>query len=97
MKAVFIVYNQTNTERVEFLLDKLGIRGYTSWESVFGRGSVNGNPHFGSHTWPELNSAALAVVPDEKVPDLLKYIHKIDEVNQEAGIHAFVWNVEEMV
>ena len=27
MKCVFIVYNQANTERVEYMLDELGIRG----------------------------------------------------------------------
>ena len=34
MKAVFIVYNQANTERVEYMLDRLGIKGFTYWEDV---------------------------------------------------------------
>ena len=29
MKSVFIVFNQANTERVEYMLDMLGIRGFT--------------------------------------------------------------------
>ncbi len=29
MKAVMIIFNQANTERVEFMFDKLGIKGYT--------------------------------------------------------------------
>ena len=44
MKAIFIVYNQTNTERVEYLFDRLAIRGFTTWEQVNGRGSVEGEP-----------------------------------------------------
>ena len=32
MKCVFIVYNQANTERVEYMLDELGIRGFTFFE-----------------------------------------------------------------
>ena len=28
MKSVFIVFNQDNTERVEYMLDMLGIKGY---------------------------------------------------------------------
>ena len=29
MKSVMIVYNQANTERVEYMLDKLNIKGFT--------------------------------------------------------------------
>jgi nitrogen regulatory protein PII len=97
MKAVFIIYNQTNTERVEYLFDRLAIRGYTIWEQVSGRGSVDGEPRQGTHTWPEMNSAAITMVEDERVPDLLKYIKKMDERNPEAGVRAFVWNIEASV
>ena len=31
MKCVFIVYNQANTERVEYMLDELGIRATARW------------------------------------------------------------------
>ena len=44
MKCVFIVYNQANTERVEYMLDELGIRGFTFFEQVQGRGSRDGEP-----------------------------------------------------
>ena len=43
MKCVFIVYNQANTERVEYMLDELGIRGFTFFEQVQGRGSRDGS------------------------------------------------------
>lgn len=94
MKAVFIVFNQANTERITFMLDKLGIKGYTWWENVQGRGSVDGEPRHGTHTWPEMNSSVLTVVEDDKVEPLLKTIKKIDEINKEIGIRAFVWSVE---
>ncbi len=97
MKAVFIVFNQANTERVEFMLDKLGVRGFTFFEQVQGRGSVNGVPHRGTHTWPEMNSAVISVVEDDRVDDLLKSVHKLDIRNKEYGVRAFVWNIEAMV
>lgn len=97
MKAVFIVYNQTNTERVEYMFDRLAIRGFTKWENVNGRGSVDGEPRMGTHTWPEMNSASMTIVEDDKVQDLMKYIKKLDERNPEAGVRAFVWNIEQMV
>ncbi len=93
MKAVFIAYNQANTERVEYMLDKLELRGFTQWVDVNGRGSVNGTPRMGTHTWPERNSAVLTIVPDEKVDILLEKIQRMDAINEEVGIRAFVWDV----
>lgn len=97
MKSVFIVYNQANTERVEYILDALNIRGFTYWENVQGRGTKNGEPRRGTHTWPEMNSAIVTVVPDEKVPELLETVKKLDNRNREVGVKAFVWNIEQMI
>jgi nitrogen regulatory protein PII len=94
MKAVMIIFNQANTERVEFMLDRLGIRGYTWWSQVSGRGSETGEPRMGTHTWPELNSAAMTIIPDEKVDALLEKVKKLDEINKDLGVRAFLWNIE---
>ena len=97
MKSILIVYNQAFTERVDYMLDRLEIRGYTQWGEVYGRGSVNGDQHMGTHTWPEMNSAVLAVVDDSKVDVLLEKVQKLNQVNEEVGIRAFVWNIERSV
>lgn len=97
MKSVMIVYNQANTERVEYMLDKLNIRGFTFFENVQGRGSVNGVPHRGTHTWPEMNNALLTVVNDDKVEPLLHAIRQLDKRNEEVGVKAFVWTIDYMI
>ncbi|MFP4059649.1 MAG: PG0541 family transporter-associated protein [Bacteroidales bacterium] len=97
MKSVMIIFNQANTERVEYMLDMLDIRGFTWLSDVRGRGSETGEPRMGTHTWPEMNSAVITVIPDEKVGTLLKKVKKLDEVNKEVGVRAFVWNIEQMV
>jgi hypothetical protein len=94
MKAVLIVFNQAHTEKIEYMLERLEIRGYTQWPSVFGRGSVSGEPRLGTHTWPEINSATLAIVDESKVDVLLEKIKKLDIINEEVGVRAFVWNIE---
>lgn len=93
MKAVFIIFNQANTERIENIFDSMGIRGYTWWENVQGRGTDKGEPRMGTHTWPEMNSATITIIPDEKVKELLENVRKIDEINLEVGIRAFVWDI----
>ena len=95
-KAVFIAYNQALTERVIYLLDQLQIRGYSQWPLINGVGSVDGEPRMGTHTWPEMNSATLTIVDEEMVPVILKYVQKLDEVNKENGIRAFVWEISDM-
>ena len=97
MKSVFIVFNQANTERVEYFLDVLGIRGFTFFEQVQGRGTNGGEPRRGTHTWPEMNSAVITVVDAEKVPEILSAVKKLDNRNKEVGVRAFVWNIEQTV
>lgn len=97
MKSVFIVFNQANTEKVEFVLDTLNINGFTLFEEVQGRGSYGGNPHRGSHTWPDMNSAIMTVVEDDRVDELLTLIKKLDKRSEELGVRAFVWNIERTI
>jgi nitrogen regulatory protein PII len=94
MKAVMIIFNQSNSEKMEFIFDSLHIKGFTWWNEVQGRGSDTGEPRKGTHTWPELNSAVMTIIPDDKVENLLESVKKLDEVNKEVGLRAFVWNIE---
>lgn len=93
MKAIMMVYNQAHTEKVEYLLDKLGIKGYSLWENVQGRGSNTGVPHLGTHAWPEINKTVITIVDDDMVDKVLNNIKRIDAVNYEVGIRAFVWDI----
>jgi nitrogen regulatory protein PII len=93
MKAIMIIYNQAHTEKIEYLLDKLGIKGYSLWENVQGRGTITGVPHLGTHAWPEINKSVLTVVDDEIFETVLDKVKKIDAINKEVGIRAFVWDI----
>lgn len=62
-----------------------------------GVGSDTGEPRMGDHTWPEMNSALMTIVPEEKVDEVLNAVKLLDQRNEEVGIRAFVWNVEKSV
>ncbi|MCF8219030.1 MAG: hypothetical protein K9I29_10010 [Bacteroidales bacterium] len=96
MKSILIIFNQAHTEKVEYMLDRLEIRGYTQWNEIYGRGSETGEPHIGTHTWPEQNNAVIAVIEDEKVKKVLEAVEKMDNINKDVGIRAFAWNIEQM-
>ena len=96
MKSVMIVFNQAFTTRVEYMLEALEIRGFTFWEEVQGRGTETGEPHYGTHAWPTLNSAIFTVIPEEKLAPLMAEIHRLDESAPQQGIRAFVMSVEQV-
>ena len=93
MKAVFISYNQAVTDRVNKILDDLSIRGFTRWGLTEGRGSVDGEPHYGSHAWPSMNSSILTIVEEDKVAPLLEALRRMDSLTKMQGTRAFVWEV----
>jgi len=97
MKAIMIIYNQALTEKIEYMLEKLGITGFSRWPDVMGSGTAEGEPRMGTHTWPEMNSATLTVVEDGKVDIVLEKISRLDAINKEVGIRAFVWEVVKTV
>lgn len=97
MKTVFISYDQAHQENVIEALDDSNVRGYTFFEGVGGRGTKTGEPHLGSHAWPSMNSAILAVVEDTQVDPLLNRLHKLDVENPLLGLRAFVWSVEKSI
>ena len=95
MKSIFISFDQAYYEQVLAILSINHVRGYSGWESVIGRGSVNGEPHFGTHAWPALNTAILTVVDDIKVKPVLDNLRALDATSDRMGIRAFVWNIED--
>lgn len=97
MKAIFISFNQAYFETIHSIMDRNNIRGFTYWEEVQGRGTKNGEPHYGSHAWPTLNSAILTMVDDEKVDLFLDLLHKLDKQTEAQGLRAFVWNIEKSI
>ena len=93
MKAVFIAYNQAYNEEIVEVLEAHGQRGYTSWQDIQGRGSVDGIPHLGNHAWPEMNHAILAMVDDDKVDGILDDLRTKDAESPDLGLRAYVWNI----
>ena len=97
MKAIFISFNQAHREDIEEIMLRLDIKGYTGWESLIGAGSRGGEPHLGSHAWPTLNSAFLAMVDDDSVDGFLSQLSKLDSDNPQLGLRAFTWSVEKTI
>jgi nitrogen regulatory protein PII len=97
MKSILITFDQAFYDKVVYTLDHHGCRGFTYMEQVQGRGSKGGGPHFGSHAWPSLCSAIIAVVHDIEVEPILNDLHAMDIDREQLGLRAFVWNIEKSI
>ena len=97
MKAIFIAFDQAYYERIVENLNKMGCRGFTAWEQVFGRGSKTGEPHYGSHAWPSMCSAMMVMVEDVRVDRVLDYLHEQDRLTPKLGLRAFVWEITQFI
>ncbi len=97
MKSVLITFDQAFYERIISLLDRLNCRGFTYLDKVQGRGSKKGEPHFGTHAWPGMNSAIITVVDESRVNALLEALRKLDQQSEQLGLRAFVWNIEQSI
>lgn len=62
-----------------------------------GQGTNGGEPHFGSHAWPSMNSAIITMVDDDQVDEVLNELKAIDDYRPQLGLRAFVWNVEKSI
>lgn len=97
MKAVFICYDQAHHDSVVAALNSSLLRGFTCWEQTQGRGSKTGEPHFGSHAWPGMNSSIMTVCDDDRVAPLLERLKRIDADRPMLGLRAFVLPVEQVL
>jgi hypothetical protein len=97
MKAIFVAYNQAYNQEIVELFEQLGQRGYTVWSEIGGRGSVDGEPHLGSHAWPTQNHALLTVVDDTLAPKAMEALRQLDADNAKLGLRAYVLPVEQAI
>ncbi len=97
MKALFIVFDQAHYDDIYSVLTHNNCRGFTYWQDVQGRGSKSGEPHYGSHAWPSMNSAILSIVEETRLGIVMKALHTLDEAKPALGLRAFVWDIEKMI
>ena len=97
MKAVFMACNQSMYDEVIQIMDNMGVRGFTGWEELIGRGTTDGEPHLGNHAWPAMNSALISVMEDDKAAAFMARLKQLDKENDQQGLRAFAWPVTDVI
>ena len=94
MKSVFITFDISHKEAVINILTHNNCRGFSFFDQMQGRGSVSGDPHYGTHAWPSICGSVISIVEDKVVDNILAAIKDLDEQSPQLGIRAFVWDIE---
>lgn len=97
MKAILITFDQAHYERIIEMLERQNCRGFTAWEQVQGRGSKDGEPHYGSHAWPSMASAIITMVEDSRAQAVLDKLREIDLERPKLGLRAFLWDIQQSI
>lgn len=95
MKAVFVIYNQAYNQEIVQTLENLGQRGYTVWEEIGGRGTLDGEPHLGNHAWPTQNHALVSMMEDSLAGKVMEALRNLDNANPKLGLRAYILPIEE--
>lgn len=97
MKSILITFDQAHYDKIVDILERNNCRGFTAWPQVVGRGSRDGEPHYGSHAWPSLASAIITMVEDHRVDPLLDKLRNLNAERPKLGLRAFVWDIEKSI
>ena len=84
-------------DAVQDIMNDMGLRGFTGWEELMGCGSRDGEPHLGSHAWPTMNSALIAVMEDAQAAEYMQRLKQLDVENDQQGLRAFAWPVSDII
>ena len=95
MKILLIIHNVAIGDEVMEFLKEEGIKSYTCWQRVTGKGKISG-PHLDSHIWPATNSVLMIATGDDSKDKLIKKIKGMRKKIGKEGIKAFVLPLEEI-
>jgi nitrogen regulatory protein PII len=97
MKAILITFDQAHYNNIIDALERLNCRGFTAWPLVSGRGSKDGEPHYGTHAWPSLASAIITVVDDSRADTVMQRLAELNNERPKLGLRAFLWTIDKTV
>ncbi len=94
MKMLMIIVESSCKEKLEVLLNKNDVVGYSEVSQVHGVGESG--PRMGSRAFPKTSSIIFTVVPKEKVEKVVEDIHcDCDDCLKDMKI--VVWGVDQVV
>lgn len=95
MKMLMVAYNEAMESEVMEALERSGLRNYTKFTGVLGKGNSSGS-HFGTLVWPVQNHMLLAAVEDETVAAVMDAVRALRGTVGHEGVKAFVLPLEEV-
>ena len=95
MKLVMICYNEAIDNEVIELLEQAGVKGYTKWTKVQGKGETSG-PHLITAIGPKANNVIAAAVPQEVADAILEKVRGMKTKLGKEGLKTFMLPIDEI-
>jgi hypothetical protein len=77
LKLVFLIFDEGVRPDIMEVLDKHGIKGWTTWRNNSGNGE--GGPKQGTAIWPGLNDVIMMAIEEEKVQPIIDDVHEVQD------------------
>ena len=95
LKMVMIAYNEAIDAEVMEVVRNCGLKNYTKFVSVYGKGTTSGT-HLGDDIWPGKNNALYVACEETEARQLFSCIKELRKQLGKEGIKAFSWNLEDI-
>jgi len=95
MKMVLIMYSMSIDEEVMESLKDVGVKEYTKWVGVHGKGTASG-AHLDSDIWPGANNVLGIALENDKVSEVLSKIRELRKKLGKEGVKGFIIPLEEI-
>jgi hypothetical protein len=96
MKMYMIVYDAGYDEDVIETLSSLGIKGYTKWTKVLGKGEKS-DPKMDDGIWPGYNSTIMMTVNMAQETGVKQALKNLYENLRSRGIRVFSWPINQIL
>jgi nitrogen regulatory protein PII len=96
MKAIMIIHNQAVEADVTEALESLGVKSYSKFTDVLGRGQLS-EPRLNTDVWPGTNIATFIVTDQNKAKEIMQQIAQMRLNLGKEGLKAFSWQIDEII
>lgn len=87
-------------ERIEGILDEIGVPGYSEGPNLVGRGSRG--PHFDNQVWPGATGEIFTAIEASQAETVMQRLRALDEELQRSsrglhGLHVLTWPCQRLL
>ncbi len=89
MKLLLIIYDAEYDEELTELIDISGIKAFSKWEKILGKGKKS-SPKMDNSVWPGFNSGIIVGVDEKEEKNIMENLFSLSTKLEGKGLKVFV-------